>query len=425
MRFFLAAALVISLAACEKEKGDDHVTCEAPGGCGAVHSTLGTGEAHATLLADRNGGVYAALFGSGFEAQSCSGGIICHGELWRIDKYGNVRWKSKEKKSVYDPFLVPGGVGYVTGAGKVVVLDADGDERFSVSTDDPLLAASVIDGALYIAAGGALSRFDLESGDEIWSEPAAEAQPVPAVGTGDGLILTMGFTVGTSGSLTARAFEAPDGKAAWTATLPAQLSAPGLIPGYDQGFGSELAPTMLVSDTLSLRGWTGVTVWEVASVEGFRFVSRSRSNGFFAGGPYFDSVTEYRVNGTVAWSRPMTGAVTWVVPTPDGHVLVGQQDGVVRKLKGNEGTTLWDYGNVDSVQSQSPPIFGGNGNLVFWGANIGVESDTHVSTVTPFGQGIDRWNTGARITSGALSNDDDVFVSTLDGRIYLRDAAQF
>lgn len=410
---------------CEKQKGDDHVKCEAPGGCGAVHSTLDTGEANVRLIEDGKGGVYAALFGSGFEAAACAGGIICHGELWRIDEYGDVRWKEKEKKSVSDPFLVPGGVGYVTGSGKVVVLDSDGDKRFSVSTEDPTVVASVVRGSLYLAANGTFTRIDLESGDEIWSEPAPEERPVPAVGTGDDFIVSMGFTVGSSGSLIARAFEEADGKSGWTVQLPAELSAPALIPGYDRGFGSEFAPTMLVSDVLSLRGWGGEVQWEVASVEGFRFVSRSRTNGFFAGGPYFDSVTEYRVDGTVAWSRPMAAAVTWVTTAPDGHVLVGQADGVVRKIKSDAGITLWDYGAVDSVQAQAPPIFGDNGYIVLWGANIGADSDTHVSTVTPFGQGVDRWDTGARVTSAALSDDDDVFVATTDGRIYLREAAQF
>jgi hypothetical protein len=331
-----------------------------------------------------------------------------------------VRWKFKEKSSVFGVFRVPGGVGYVTGGGKLVVLDADGDKRFSVSTGDPDLAVSVIGGALYVVAAGEISRIDLESGDAVWTEPAPEDRPVPPVPTGDGLVLTMGFTTGTDGALTARTFEESDGKAGWGAALPAQLSAPGLIAGY-----SDLEPVLLVSDRLSSRTWGGAEQWGHDGPEGFRFVSRTHTNGFFAGGPYFDQVTEYRVDGTVAWSRPMPAALTWIAGTPDGHVLVGQADGIVRKLKGGAGTTLWDYGAVDSVQPQAPPLFGSNGYAVFWGSNIGIDSDTHVSTLTSFGQGIDRWDAGARVVSGALSDDDDVFVATLDGLIYLREAAQF
>lgn len=418
-RLVLVLVALAFAGGCGKEKGDDHVKCEAPGGCSAVHSTLDTGESRVELVADGSGGVYAGLFGSRFEP-ACAGTVICHGELWRIDEFGDVRWKHKESDSVYGVFRVPGGVAYETGSGKLVVLDDDGDKRFSVSTGDPELAASAVSGSLYVIAAGEISRIDLESGETMWSEPAPEDRPVPAVPTGDGFVLTLGFTTGTDGALTARTFEEPDGKAGWTAELPAQLSAPGLIAGY-----SDLEPTLLVSDRLSLRAWGGAEVWGHDGPEGFRFVSRTRTNGFFAGGPYFDQVTEYRVDGTVLWSRPMPAALTWVAGTPDGHVLVGQADGVVRKLKSGAGTTLWDYGAVDSVQPQASPLFGANGNAVLWGANIGIDSDTHVTTLTPFGQGLDRWDAGARVVSGALSDDDDVFTATLDGLIYLRESAEF
>lgn len=420
MRPFVPALLLLVVTAgCGKEKGDDHVKCEAPGGCSAVHSTLDTGENRVELLPDGDGGVYAALYGAGFEA-ACAGGVVCHGELWRVDRFGDVRWKSKERTSVDQLFVLPGGAGYVTGAGKVVVLDGDGDERFTHATDATDITVSVVSGGLYVVADGTMTRLDPETGDEIWSQPAPEERHVRAIASGDGHVVTMGFDVDSSGSLVARTFAVDDGAPSWTATLPAELSAPGLIAGY-----GDLNPVLLVSDRLSLRGWGGEEIWGQDGAEGFRFVSPSRTNGFFAGGPYFDQVTEYRAVGTVAWSRPMPAAVTWVSATPDGHVLVGQADGVVRKLKGNEGITLWDYGDVDTVKSQAPPLYGANGNIVLWGANIGIDSDTHVTTVTPFGQGLDRWDAGARVVAGALSNDDDVFTATVDGLLYLRDAAEF
>ena len=417
----LAVLAAAAFCGCGKEEGDDHVPCEAPGGCVNVQSTLGTDESVSELVPDGDGGVYAAFQGSGFHP-ACAGGVVCHGELWRIDRSGDVDWKAKEKKSVSRPFRVTGGVAYRTGTGTLVVVDADGDERWRLPLEDPELAAAAIGDAIFVAAGGMLSRVDPSTGEVAWSQPVPETRPLAPVGTGNGLVLTVGFSA--SGELTARTFDRDDGRPDWTAVLPAALSAPGVIRG-----ASALAPTLLVSDRLSLRDWSGGEVWFVDGsqdgFEGFRFVSASRSNGYFAGGPFFDQVTEYRADGTVAWSRPMSAGVTWISPTPDGHVLVGQVDGIVRKLKGGAGTTLWDYGGVDTVEAQAPPLYGPAGNAVFWGANIGLDSDTHVSTVTAFGQSLERWDAGARVVSGALSDDGDVFVSTLEGRVYLRDAATF
>ena len=410
-------AAVAGLSGCGKEEGDDHVRCEAPGGCVNVQSTLGTGEAVSELIPDGAGGVYAAFQGSGFHP-ACAGGVVCHGELWRIDRFGEVDWKAKEGKSVSRPFLVPGGVAYRTGAGTLVVVDDDGDERWRLALEDPELAASRIGDAIFVAAAGTLARVDPATGDVVWSQSVPETRPLPPAGTGNGLVLTLGFS--SAGELTARTFDRADGRPDWTAVLPAELSAPGIVRGY-----TALAPILLVSDRLSLRDWSGGEVWAVDGFEGYRFVSATRFNGYFAGGPFFDQVTEYRADGTVAWSRPMSAGVTWISPTPDGHVLVGQVDGIVRKLKGGAGTTLWDYGGVETVQAQAPPLYGPGGTAVFWGANIGLDSDTHLSTVTSFGQSLERWDAGARIVSGAISDDGDVFVSTLDGRVYLRDAATF
>ena len=44
MRKLLLGLTFLALAGCGDEKGDDHVKCDAPGGCAAVHSTLKTGE---------------------------------------------------------------------------------------------------------------------------------------------------------------------------------------------------------------------------------------------------------------------------------------------------------------------------------------------------------------------------------------------
>lgn len=416
-RFAFLLAVAIAVAACGKEKDDDHVACDAPGGCSAVLSTLGTGESVAELIPDGEGGVYAAFHGSG-EFPACNGGVVCHGELWRIDEDGEVDWKEKEGKSVSRPFAIPGGVAYRTGAGTLVAVDADGDERWRFPTDDPDLVASVVFGDVVVIASGQISRLDGDGGDPVWTVAFEETRPAAPAGTGDGWVLAMGFSA--PGELTARTFGWDDGRAGWTAALPAELSAPAIV-----GDGRGLVPTLLVSDRLSLRGWGGAEVWAEDGPEGFRFVVPAAGGGFFAGGPYLDQITEYRLNGTVAWSRPAGAPITWVSATPDGNVLVGRNDGVVLKVKGGGGTVLWDYGGVDTVKAQAPPLYAANGNAVFWGANIGLDSDTHLSTVTPFGQGLERWNAGSRIVSAALSEDGDVFAATLDGRLYLRSAASF
>lgn len=417
----LALLLVVALAvpACGKDEGSDRVPCEAPGGCSAVISTLGTGESVAELIADGDGGVYAALLGSG-EFPACNGGVVCHGELWRIDRDGDVAWKEKEGKSVSRPFLLPdgGGVAYRTGAGTLVAVDGDGGERWRLPTGDPELVASVVFDDLVVIADGRLARIDADSGDEVWSVAFAETRPASPAGTGDGWVIAMGYSA--PGALRARTFGWEDGRAGWTAELPAELSAPAIV-----GKGRGLAPTLLVSDRLSLRGWGGAEIWAEDGEEGFRFVAPAPGGGYFASGPYLDQITEYRVTGTVLWSRPSGAPLTWLRETPDGNVLAGRNDGVVQKLKGGAGTVLWDYGGVDTVKAQAPPIFASSGNAVFFGANIGLDTDTHLSTITPFGQGLDRWDAGARIISAALSDDDDVFVATLDGTLYLRAAAAF
>ena len=415
----LAWLIVAALAAtaCGKKEDDDHVDCDAPGGCSAVISTLGTGESVSELVADGRGGVYAAFLGSG-EFPACNGGVVCHGELWRIGPDGDVDWKQKEGKSVSRPFLLPdGGVAYRTGAGTLVAVDADGDERWRYRTEDPELEAAVVFDGVVVIASGQIARLDARTGEAVWSVALTETRPALPAGTGDGWVVAMGFS--GPGTLRARTFGWDDGRAGWTAELPAELSAPAVVAGRG------LVPTLLVSDRLSLRAWGGEEIWSEDAVEGFRFVAPAPGRGYFAAGPYLDQVTEYRVDGTVAWSRPAGAPLTWLAATPDGNALVGRNDGVVQKLKGGAGTVLWDYGGVDTVQAQAPPIFASNGNVVFHGANIGLDSDTHLSTVTPFGQGLDRWDAGARIVSVALGDDDDVFIATLDGKLYLRAAVTF
>lgn len=419
---FLALVLAGAFA-CEKEKTDE-VACDAPGGCGFVISTLGTGERNVTLIPDGEQGAYAAMLGSKL-SPVCSQGVVCHGALWRIDPDGNVMWKADERVAIDAPFSWKRGVAYRTGDARLVVHDRDGRRLWEAVVGDPTFSYSVDTGlrSIFVMGGGQARRLDEATGEEIWAVPFDVDFPGAPVRLPTAHMLVSGY--GGSDLILYRALDLATGTTEWEDTLPGGLSSPAALVGDPWG------PILLVSDRLSLRDIDGEEIWGVDGVEGFRNVREApNGDGYFVVGPLLDSATRLRDDGTVLWSGNASAALTWLSVTPDGHALVGQQDGIVRKLSRDAGLTLWQYGGVDEVRSLAPPHYTAGGNVVFYGANIGDDSDTHLSTVTIGGVNVERWDAGARITSIALSEGsalapgERVFLSTADGKIYLRTGAQ-
>src|SRR5688500_1491263 len=167
MRSALAVLLLVT-AGCAPKKDDDRAECVAPGGCGAVLSTLGTGEAQVELIPDGEGGVYAALLGRGLGGIFCPTGQVCHGQLWRVGPDGSVMWKIEEKKSVDRPMLVDGGVAYRTGDGKLHGISPAGERVWEIEIDanpaDGLqLVATPIASEIFVLGGGQAWRIHARS----------------------------------------------------------------------------------------------------------------------------------------------------------------------------------------------------------------------------------------------------------------------
>ncbi len=421
MRLRLAALLFLLLPSCGPKETGDHTDCVAPGGCSAVRSTLGTGEAQVDLLADGTGCVYAALLGRGKGGTYCPANTVCHGELWRVDATGEVVWKVGERKSVDRPILIRGGVAYRTGDGRIAAVSTAGTPLWTVETGDPLVVASAWAADVYVVGGGSARRVDARTGTVVWDVPFAGTYNAPAApGPWPDRVVISGLV---SASIVARGLDYIDGSTEWEATLSGGSSAPAIVSREPAAPLPDRGPTMIVADRISLRTREGAEVWGYDAFEGFRFVVPTVNDGWIALGPLSNVITRFRPNGTVLWSGPATAPVVWLSATPDGQLLVGQNDGRVRKLNEGTGNVLWEYGGVDTVKAPAAPLYRANGNIVFFGANTGEESDPNLTTITPAGQTLERWNAGARVSSIALSGSGDVFIAVSDGRLYLRRAA--
>lgn len=402
-----AAALVLGCA-----KKDSSATCDAPDKCAGILSIQDTGESHVELLADGEGGAYAALLGSS-DSPVCVTGQVCHGQIWRLSPGGGVRWTLTESFAIDRPFLVPGGVAWRTGDGAVHAATSSGHPLWSAPVGDPKLAASWVAGAVFAAGNGSVVKIDATTGAIAWTKPFPVDNPVAPVAMPDAQVLAMGFA---GAMLEAKTFALGDGAAGFDLLLPADYSAPSAF------VRDPLGPIFLVSDRLTLRNWDGSEIWGLDGDEGWRFV-QPLADGFAAVGPYGNRLTRVKSNGQVLWSVPSAAQVTWLSSTPDGQLLAGRNDGALDKLNVATGLLLWEYGGIAGIVASTPPLYFSNGNTVFAGANVGNDSDTHLTTVTGAGQLLERWDAGSRIGSFVLTSSDDVWLATVSGKLYLRRGA--
>ena len=405
------ALLFLALLGLGCTKKPSPASCDAPDHCVGIKAIVDTGETRVELIADGQGGAYAALHGSG-DSQQCVPDLVCHGAIWRLDANG-VRWTLDEDTSVEAPFLIDGGVAWRTGTGALHAA-SDSGHRLWATADigQSSLAASFVQGDVYAIGDNKLRRLDAATGVEVWSMDFTANNPAAPFALPDAQVLAMGY-VGTN--LEAKTFALKDGAPGFDVSLLANFSAPA-------AFFRPLGPILLVSDRLSLRNWDGTEIWGLDGDEGWRFVQQL-SDGYAAAGPFGARLTRVRYDGTVLWSTPDPAPVVWLSRSPDGQLIVGRNDGALDKLNVANGLVLWEYGGIAGVKAPTPPLYSSQGNLVFAGANVGADSDTHLTTATLAGQQLERWDAGSRVVSFVLLGNDDVWLATESGKLYLRNGA--
>ena len=411
-RALVAVVAVVAILALACVKKSAPASCDAPDKCAGILSILDTGETRVELIADGEGGAYAALFGSG-DSPTCVAGLVCHGAIWRLDATGHVRWTFDDGASVSAPFLIPGGVAWRTGDGALHAARSNGGFFWaSDAIGQNGLVATYAQGDVYAIGDKKVRRVDAESGVEVWSASFLGDNPGVPVAMPDAEVLAMAY-VGTN--LEAKTFAVSDGAAGFDVLLPANYSAPA-------AFSRPLGPILLVSDRLSLRTWNGDEIWGLDGEEGWRFV-QPLDDGYAAAGPFGQRLTRVRYDGTVLWSTPDPAPVVWLSRAPDGELLVGRNDGALDKLNVATGLLLWEYGGIAGVKAPTPPLYTSQGDIVFAGANVGADSDTHLTTASPAGQQLERWDAGSRVVSFVITGNDDVWLATASGKLYLRNGA--
>lgn len=409
-RALLLSAVAAVALSCARKSGS--AQCDAPDHCVGMLAVLDTGEARVELIPDGEGGAYAALHGSA-DSTVCVEGLVCHGAIWRLDAAGHVRWSLGEDAAVEAPFLIPGGIAWRTGAGTVHAASADGRSLWETDAiGQNSLVASSVQGEVFAIGDKKIHRIDTVTGVDVWSMDFLGNNPAPPLDMPDAEVLAMGY-VGTN--LEAKTFAIRDGAPGFDVSLRANYSAPA-------AFVRPLGPILLVSDRLSLRTWYGDEIWGLDGDEGWRFVQQL-PDGYAAAGPFGSRLTRVRYDGTVLWSTPDPAPVVWLSLAPDGHLLVGRNDGALDKLNADTGLVLWEYGGIAGVKAPTPPLYSSQGNLVFAGANVGADSDTHLTTATEAGQQLERWDAGTRVVSFVLTGNDDVWLATASGKLYLRRGA--
>lgn len=404
-------AVLVAGAACSKKS---EATCgAAPDRCAGMMAIVDTHQAHVELVPDGAGGAYAALLGAG-DSEICVAGQVCHGALLRLGADGAVLWKLAVGYAVDMPMpLEDGGVAWRGNDGGLHAANGDGTPRWDAPLGDPKLVAVPDAGSIVAVAGGSVARVDAATGQSAWTVPFGLEAPAIPVALPDASVVVAGYT-GTNGEF--RRVDYADGSTRFDVSLRATLSAPTVVTRWPFG------PFLFVSDRLSLRDWNGRESWGNDATEGWRFAF-GVEDGWIANGPFQQRVTRFRSNGTALWSVPVAAPVVWVASAPDGSVLLGRNDGTLDKLRASDGLQLWEYGGIAGVKAMTPPKFASTGNVVFAGANVGAASDTHLTTATLAGQQIERWDAGARIVSFVLTGNDDVWLATTEGKLYLRRGA--
>ncbi|HVO31293.1 MAG TPA: PQQ-binding-like beta-propeller repeat protein, partial [bacterium] len=333
---------------------------------------IDSNQAHVELVDDGAGGAYAALLGAG-DSEVCVAGQVCHGAIWRLGAQGDVLWTHQVGYAVDAPFALPdGGVAWRGNDGGLHAANGDGSPRWDLSLGDVRLLAAPDAGAVLAVAGGNVVRVDAKTGAVAWTTPFPGADPTALVSLPDASAVVAGYS-GTNGEFRRVAFE--DGSTLFDVQVRATMSAPHVLYRWPYG------PFVLAADRLSLVDWNGRESWGFDAPEGWRYVQALGSD-WIGNGPYEQRITRLRNDGTALWVVPVPAPITWVSVTPDAQVLVGRNDGTLDKLKASDGLMLWEYGGIAGVKAPTPPRYSSKGNIVFAGANVGANSDTHLTTAS-------------------------------------------